>query len=580
MPLTLKAGALEDLKRWLEDKTGPALLITRNNLRLADAIARSGPGVEWIVLTKTDLKDSSPRRLLSTLRSEKREALVIEDGAVDVGRRFDLYRAMLLSGRARSRWLLATDEDRVLGLRVRWTTLPGLLAGALADAVATARALLHARGLVRSLRKKTRLPGTAAVSPRVGALGPSGSSNATAGSSGRVAYLKTDFWFGVKAGGSVSHALGVLDGMRRFRLEPRVWTSSLISSAPAWVQQTEIPPPSRPAFIEEAAMAGFNRVFVDRVARDLIEFRPSVIYQRHAVFSLAGLALAHKLGLPLLLEINNSEVWARKAWSRLRFESVARDMERTAFAKADRLLLVSEELIPTVLALGGEEKRIVVNPNGVDVERFDPLANGADLRRELGLSAETVVCGFVGTFTRWHGVLFLAEQAAVVAREHPNIFFLFIGDGDLRPQAQRVLEAAGGASRALFTGFLAPQHIPRYLAACDIMLSPHLPFEDGTPFFGSPTKIFEYMAAGRSIVASRQGQIGRVIEDGRNGLLFTPGDGAGFRSALLQLASDRGARQQMGREARALAESRYTWVANVRRALEGIVPLPEPGATA
>ena len=549
---------LEGLCADLARRQGAALYITRNNLPLAERLAAASPRLTWTVLSKDDLRGIGAQGLLQRLRSRPWTALIIEDRLDEAPRRRDLYRALLMAGRAHRRWLVFSGETSTDVRRVhRVRSLGSLLASLVAEGWATVRAVWWARGFTRRLARGTRT-----------AMGPPPADNP------RVALLRTDFWFGLKAGGSVSHARGVLTGMQTLGLAPRMWTTSVIPGADR-VPQTEILPTSRPAILEDAATAGFNRTFLTRAEPEIRDFRPAVIYQRHSVFSLAGVALARRLNLPLVLEVNASEVWAREAWSRLYLGSLARKMERTAFEQADRLVLISEELIPTVRELGGDESRMVVNPNGVDVTRFDPAADGAETRRALELSADAVLCGFLGTFTRWHGVLFLAEQIPALLRENPRLAFLFLGDGDLRPEVERRLREAGVADRVRFTGLLAPERIPSHLAACDILLSPHLPFEDGKPFFGSPTKLFEYLAAGRPVVASRLGQIGRVVVDGETGYLHEPGDGEGFRSGVRRLAEDPDRRRSMGAAARTAAETRYTWEANVRRALEGLVRLPQ-----
>ena len=100
-------------------------------------------------------------------------------------------------------------------------------------------------------------------------------------------------------------------------------------------------------------MVAFNRTVIRRAGQDFKAFSPAVVYQRHDVFSLSGLILARQIGVPLILEVNASEVWAREAWSRLFLKDLARKMERAVLRNADRLVLISEELVPTVVALGG-----------------------------------------------------------------------------------------------------------------------------------------------------------------------------------------------------------------------------------
>jgi len=533
---------------------GKALLITRNNLALGERLRTSGDGLDWNVVSKQEVGGWSARRLVALLRSEPRAFLVIEDRIADLERRRDLYRLLLLLGRGRERWILGTGPEGVDARRVsgRGRAL-GML---LSEGWSTARGLLSAGALLRKTRSKPLRPPVAGPLPE----------------SPRVAYLKTDFWFGVKAGGSVSHAVGVLGGFRSLGFEPRVWTSAALPGLPAGIAQTEVPPPARPSLVEEAAMAAFNRHFLHAVEDAVRAFDPTLIYQRHGVFSLAGLAIAQRLGVPLILEVNSSEVWAREAWSRLYFAGLARSMERTAFERSERLVLISKALIPTVSALGGDERRMVVNPNGVAVDRFDPEDRAQDLRAALGVGAKDVLCAFLGTFTTWHGVLFLAEQVPDLLRADRRLHVLFLGDGDRRAEVQQRLERDAPRERVHFTGLVPPERIPRYLAACDILLSPHLPFEDGSEFFGSPTKLFEYMAAGRAVVASRLGQIGDVVEDGKSGILYPPGNGERFAAAVKRLADHAELRHRLGKEARRVVASNYTWEANVGRAVAGLVP--------
>src|SRR5206468_9930424 len=88
----------------------------------------------------------------------------------------------------------------------------------------------------------------------------------------------------------------------------------------------------------------------------------------------------------------------------------------------------------------------------------------------------------------------------------------------------RVKEVLREVPRELYTlvGLVPQGEAPSYLAAADVLLSPHVANPDGTRFFGSPTKLFEYMAMGRAIVASELEQIGEVLAGshhvGRDGM--------------------------------------------------------------
>jgi glycosyltransferase involved in cell wall biosynthesis len=89
----------------------------------------------------------------------------------------------------------------------------------------------------------------------------------------------------------------------------------------------------------------------------------------------------------------------------------------------------------------------------------------------------------------------------------------------------------------------------------------------GTPFFGSPTKLFEYMAMGKAIAASALDQIADVLEHGRTALLVRPGDPNDLEEAIQRLAGDPQLRIELGRNSRETALTRHTWRQNARRVL-------------
>ena len=108
------------------------------------------------------------------------------------------------------------------------------------------------------------------------------------------------------------------------------------------------------------------------------------------------------------------------------------------------------------------------------------------------------------------------------------------------------------------------------LAVCDVFASPHVPNPDGSPFFGSPTKLSEYMAMGRGIVASALDQIAEVLEDGRTAILVPPADAQALARALETLVVDRDLRLRLGAAARRVVLERHTWHAHVGRTLAAL----------
>jgi glycosyltransferase involved in cell wall biosynthesis len=384
-----------------------------------------------------------------------------------------------------------------------------------------------------------------------------------------VLYLRLDFWFGLKAGGSLTHTLGVVRALHDLGHRVAVLSSDALPTemgldvtvvSPARTLRLPVVRAVGPFFYNWQAL-GAGR----RLAREL---PVDLIYQRHASLGLAGVWLGRELRRPLVLEVNNLVTpWARQMGERRvpGFEALAGYAERRALRGARVLSAVSSVVRDQLIATGLPPNRIVVNPNGVDASSFRPDVDGEPVRRRLGLSGRRVV-GFVSTFGRWHGVEELAMAAARVSAQRPDVAFLFVGDGLLRERAERILREAGASTAVTFTGLVPHDEAPAYLAACDVLVSPHGKPPSGR-FIGSPTKLFEYMAMGRGIVASALDQIGEVLHHDRTALLVPPGDVEALTAAIAQLVADPGLRRRLGAAARAAVVERFTWRHNVERIL-------------
>ena len=217
---------------------------------------------------------------------------------------------------------------------------------------------------------------------------------------------------------------------------------------------------------------------------------------------------------------------------------------------------------------------MLVNPNGVDTERLNPDIDGSEISKRCKFNGRIVV-GFIGTFGKWHGADFLASAVKFIVEQNPNIRFLFVGDGLTMPEAKNIIKKDNLEEFVVLTGIVPQEDAPKYLAACDILASPHLPMEDGSEFFGSPTKLFEYMAMGKGIVASDLGQISEVLKDNVNAVLVEPGNKNELIEGILKLAANKTLREKLGKKAREDVIANYTWQKNVERVIRACEELIE-----
>lgn len=310
-----------------------------------------------------------------------------------------------------------------------------------------------------------------------------------------------------------------------------------------------------------------NLVFTDGVIKRVKQGPPDLIYQRYSRFTFAGVEAALRLERPLFLEYNGSEVWVGRYWDDAGMFSLLERFERLNLSAATRIFVVSEVERRNLLKAGIKSHKIIVNPNGVDVDVFRPGVGGATERQKLGIAPGVTLVGFAGTFGPWHGVLELAKAITRIPQQH-DLHFLLIGSGQLLEQTRQIIREAGLLEQVTFTGSVDHTRMPALLDACDILVSPHVPLAANAEFFGSPTKIFEYMAMGKGIVASRLGQIGEVLSTEETALLVEPGNVEELTKALVRLAESESLRERLGQAARRAAIEHHTWKRNAQTVLD------------
>ena len=379
-------------------------------------------------------------------------------------------------------------------------------------------------------------------------------------SSGRVAYLRTDVELrmaALTAGGSLSHTLGILRALRRRGHEVDLLTTGEIAGAAAECRERRIP------VLLEGNVPRELCELASGIAQGLAPVadgpRPAFVYQRTSMNNLAGVMLARRLAVPLVLEANASEVQWREEWSSLRYPALGRACERVVLRRADRIAAVSANAAAHLREAGAPADRLRVVPNAVELERFTSAAP-----HPLPFPAGSCVVAFTGLFYPWHGVSYLARAFVELSRARASARLLLVGDGEDAARVRQVLLDGGALRTTLMTGLVAADEVAGYLAAADIVVSPHA-VDEG--FIGSPIKLWEYMASGRAIVASAAAQMAQVIRDEVTGLLVAPRDPGALARALIRLHDDPALRARLGAAAQAEAAAHHSWDARLRSIL-------------
>jgi glycosyltransferase involved in cell wall biosynthesis len=396
----------------------------------------------------------------------------------------------------------------------------------------------------------------------------------------RVLYLKNNLWFGLRAGGSVGHVAGVINGLVELGHEvqfvspevPRYLSPRVRAERVTAFRHFAIPP--------RANLCRLQRYSVETAMAAAREFRPTFLYQRLSMGDWTGAELADRLGIPLVVEYNGSELWIARHWGGdTGSDPVMEAAEGAILKRADLIFTISLPLRDELVDRGFEPGRVAWYPNCVDASVYDPAAipglARSEARARLGAGPDDFVILFMGTFGLWHGAEVFARAAAELAGDGGwirggRVRFAFVGDGRTRPLCEEIIQSSPAAGVTVFAGLVAQHEAPAYLAAADAFVSPHVPNADGSRFFGSPTKLFEYMAMAKPIVASALDQIADVLEDGRTAALTKPGDADSLAAGIRRVVGDRDLGRRLGEAARAEVLAKYTWTRHVEVMLEAL----------
>jgi glycosyltransferase involved in cell wall biosynthesis len=230
-------------------------------------------------------------------------------------------------------------------------------------------------------------------------------------------------------------------------------------------------------------------------------------------------------------------------------------LNRWLYGRAtDRIVTVTEAIRRQLVAGGlAAEDRVVTMPGGVDVDRFRPDAlptRDGGIRAALGLPHDVPMIGLVSGFRVMKGQQTVVEAAARLAAGGRRFRLLLIGQGPFAARVRAQIEAVGLADRISVLGFV--DDLPATMAALDVALYSALESD------GMSRVLFEYLASGVPVVASRVGVVPEILEDGRTALLVPAGEPGPLAEAVARLVDDPAGRREIGAAGAALVRARYS----------------------
>ncbi len=193
-----------------------------------------------------------------------------------------------------------------------------------------------------------------------------------------------------------------------------------------------------------------------------------------------------------------------------------------------------------------------------DVAAFQSNYNSQTIRKSLGLTTEPVVL-WVGGFYPWHDLSLLLESFNLILKRRPDARLVLVGDGQTRASVGDMIMKTGLGHAVIMTGAIAHSQVPEMLSIADVAAVPSPSITASLGGTGTPLKLFEYMAAGKAIVATALEEATEVIRHGYNGILVDAGDAGTFAEATLNLINDPQERLRLGQNAREQAVKQFSW---------------------
>jgi len=319
------------------------------------------------------------------------------------------------------------------------------------------------------------------------------------------------------AGGARAHILGVINGFKDLNWEVSEYIvgNRIMKSG----HKTD--------FQKSLSKSFFKRLLADIIRITYGMYNNHLSYRKHAqvdcvyerlgAFQLMGMKF-RKSGVPWILE-TNSVLYeeAKNDRKSIILSGLCKKMEAKAYQSCDHLICVTDELKAMVLDhFDIDPGKILVVPNGVDTNRFDP-AKVTPIREH-----KEFTIGFVGSVIAWCGVDVLIKAVKILRNEIP-LKVTVVGDGLAKKEWEEDCMGSGLEDTIKFVGRKPWNQIPSYIGGFDVCYSGQVATHSGK-MYHSPLKIYEYLSMGKPVLAAKFQDAANMIQDSVNGFCFESGN--------------------------------------------------------
>jgi glycosyltransferase involved in cell wall biosynthesis len=318
----------------------------------------------------------------------------------------------------------------------------------------------------------------------------------------------------------------------------------------------------RPGMVRLPAAARPSRLVanVPELRRAFREYRPDVVVAYSITNAWVAQRLARRHRVPFVMHVLDAlHTLAEPSW----LHPVAAPVERRVLRAADEVIVINKKLGDYAVEMGAAPERVHMIPIGVDTAE-PPEEDARAVRSSLGIAEDELVLLFMGWLYRFSGLVELVEELARRRDELPRARLVVVGDGDVLEELSARRDRLGLGDRVVLTGRQPKARIPAFLAAADVCLLPAR--RTATMEHIVPTKVVEYLQAGKAVIATRLPGLEAEFDDLEGLLYIEDVRQAVDHAARLSAHPDpRAEAARLGATCRAFMERREDWDTVTRR---------------
>ena len=359
-------------------------------------------------------------------------------------------------------------------------------------------------------------------------------------------------------GGAQEHAIVAAEKLDPTRFDSHLWTGSEAGREGSLLEEARrrgVRVRVLPHLVRRVDPAADARITLE-LARLFRRERFDILSTHSSKAGIVGRVAARLAGVPVV--VHNVHGWGFHEHMPASTRRTYEILERCLARHTDRLASVSERTTLLGLEAGiGRPEQYVLIRSGIPLDRFHPdEACRERIRREFAWPLDSPVIGSVGRLSPQKNPLDFVRAAVGIAARQPAARFLYVGDGALRAEMERELDAAGLRDRTVLAGLR--DDVPDLLKAMDVFVLTSL-------WEGMPRVVLQALATGVPVVAYDIAGIAEVVREAHNGYTVVPGSVATIADHVVRLLEDDAARREMGRRAREDFDESFTEEGMLRR---------------